>query len=456
MMDEHLRFLLESFNPWWSSGRVPRQYDMPFTRSPFGAIAGDLVRRQAVAITGLRRTGKTVLVHQLVRRLISDGVEPRLVMYFSFDEAMVAHDPRMLESLLEGWLGLLGFTRDDDRRAYVLLDEVQHVPYWQDIVKRYYDLYDGVKFVVTGSASLNVARRSRESLAGRVLDIEVQPMGFGEFCAFRGSAAELPDPLGAPDPRVLEAVAVARGRELGRLLDDYLLRGGFPEVAAEKDPDAVRRYIGESVVGRIVSRDIPEEYAVRDRNALAELARYCASQSGCLFQVSSLAGILGINRETVANYLTHLADSGLVAVCRAHGKSAAKQARTAKKLYVTDPGVMSAVTIPDRSPERTGRLVETAVYCHLRRGREVSFHRDARGAEVDFVVRTGDGLMPVEVKFQRSVHGHDLRHLASFMERNGCARGVVVTRDSIGAEEVGGGRVLLVPAWAFLAGSRAG
>jgi predicted AAA+ superfamily ATPase len=322
------------------------------------------------------------------------------------------------------------------------------------MVKRYYDLRPDLRFVLSGSASLDIARRALESLAGRILFVKVPPLSFREFAEMRTGRDLAPLDAEGIEDAYLRLVPMEG--ELAALLDDYLLGGGFPEMVAERDLGLVHRYVATSVVERILYRDIPQVFDVRRPETLAGLLGYAARTSSCLFSVESLADTFKADRATVSNYLSYLDASFLVSVSfnEASGSPARRQ-RTSRKLYVADASLMAALNDWGRDalsfPEASGRLVETAAAAHCRCAYPTGFLRDGQGREVDLVLRTRSGRVPVEVKYRNDVAASDLRGVEHFARVVGAPFSLVVTKDRFERMKGRGGtELVLLPAWLFL------
>ena len=124
----------------------------------------------SLGIGGLRRIGKTTLLKQLVGQLSESKASPKRICYFQFDRDLVVKHDNILERVLDTYL--LDFLNESigriRKKTYVLLDEIQLIPLWSEIVKRYMDRDPAITFVVSGSSSLLLEAESSESLAGRL------------------------------------------------------------------------------------------------------------------------------------------------------------------------------------------------------------------------------------------------------------------------------------------------
>lgn len=408
---------LEEFNEWWFSDRVPAELLQPFRRGLFSELLKHLRRRQALAITGLRRVGKTTLMYQLIQHLLEGGVEPANILYFSFDEAV-----GKLDDVLETYREAYG--KDfREARTYVFLDEVQKLANWADQVKRYYDLYPKIKFVVSGSESLFVMRGSRERLPGRMYEFFLPPLSFGEFLGLNGlDTSKLPE---------------LKRRQFFRR---YVEQGGFPEVATERNMGEIRRYVRSSVIDKLIFRDILTLSGIRDVELFMSMLEIFAASPGMYLEYQSLAQQLGRDRRVVRNYIMWLREGFLVNLLANFRRGKAASLRKLKRLYLADNSVITAFHGP-ADETFFGRMVENAVINAAGAG---FFWRNRH--DVDAVV----GETPIEVKYQPKILPGDLRGVREFMKKFKVKDGVVVTKDEEREVKLAEGRIRFIPADVFL------
>ena len=424
-MDEALLRQLLKQNPWWD-GKMPQ---VPKTRRfLFGDVKESMGRRQITAVVGPRRVGKTTIMKQL----ISELSPPENICYISFDDIRFQEYGSAFQ-LLDYFLS----NSDDSRIRYLFLDEIQKLGNWADFLKTAYDTEEKLKIVVSGSASLGITQH-RETLAGRLLSFELHTMGFSEFLAFRGEEM-------GEYPR-----AVMKKERYERLFEEYLMRGGFPEIVGETDQKFVEKYIRESLVEKAI-RDV-SELTDRDERKVGELFLLLASYNGQLFSLDTLAKDLGISRITASRYLDLLEKAFLVRVLYNYSGGVPSRVRKRKKVYLASSSmVMSVLSYPREVllTEASGRLAETAAVGQL--GAEL-FWRSPQKKEVDIVL-VGEKIVPIEVKYRSRIGKGDLAGIAAFCKRFGLEEGVILTKSLKGELEYRGIRVHAIPVWYFL-GSR--
>jgi predicted AAA+ superfamily ATPase len=228
-----------------------------YTRKLFFELEKYLSDRQIISIVGLRRTGKTILLKQLIKNLIEDKkVNSKNIFFISFDEALIT-SKLTLKLYLDAYLKNI-FNGESNEIKYIFIDEIQYVEKWQHILKRYYDNELNIKFVISGSSSLFLKKKTTESLAGRIYEFKLLPLSFEEFLELAGSRKSLLDSyrkfaVSAGDMKLphdqnsYEIFLANYGDELLKLFEKYLLYYQFPEMVGQEDKDKIKKYISESI-----------------------------------------------------------------------------------------------------------------------------------------------------------------------------------------------------------------
>jgi predicted AAA+ superfamily ATPase len=441
-MDDRTKVLIRDYNPWW----VDKKIEVPeYKRELYPRLQKYLKTKQIIAIVGLRRVGKTVLMKQLIKDLVKK--EKKNVFYFLFDE-LVTQNPEVLEDVINYYLK----TTAKNGRKYIFLDEIQKVPYWRDILKRFYDTREDIKFMVSGSASLEI-KKSKESLAGRIFDFHLPILSFREFLEMSGREIEETDLEFSEMERVYER-NIHNKPVLENLFLQYILKGGFPEIVGEDDDEIIKNYIKSSVLEKIIYEDIPAVFNIRRKDILYSILEYCSKETSNLLDITKLADMLEVNYQTAKTYVFYLQNSFVIDILYNHSKSIAKQLRKNKKVHIAHPSITITVMRYSREildvNEVVSKYVESIVFQHSKTLCErLSFWRTPQKDEVDILLQE-DTILPVEVKYKSRVDGRDLRSMLKLLDKFKLGRGFIVTKSTFRREEVDGREIIFIPVWLFL------
>lgn len=322
---------------------------------------------KVIGLAGVRRSGKTFLFFDAIQKLVLQGVDRRRIVYLNFEDDRL-HPIRAeeLDMIVRCWREV--FPETVGQHTYLFLDEVQNVSGWERWVRRLCDTED-VEVFVTGSSSHLLTRDLATALRGRSITLEVFPLSFREYLAFRNVDIV---PHSADNESLLRFE-----------LESYLFCGGFPEIVLADE--ALRPLILEEYSSLMLYRDVVERYGVRNEKLMRELLRHCFRNTGSLLNVSKLhrdltsQGIT-VSKNTLFDYLGYLEDAFLIFLLPKREASLRKQEHNPKKLHVIDTGLMAAFqAFPNRD---LGHKLETVVFLENRRSRKDLFYY-ANGSEVD-------------------------------------------------------------------------
>jgi hypothetical protein len=257
-------------------------------------IALPEVPRKAAVIIGMRRSGKTFLLWQEIRRLLASGVDRRDILYANFeDDRLHPASPDLLAGLLETFYRFNPAARL--RTAYLFLDEIQMVPGWPRFVRRVLDT-ENVRVYLTGSSAKMLHAEVATELRGRGLAVEVFPFSFRESLAAAGIESPIPMPPGAKRRSEIE----------GRLLT-YLDIGGFPEVQVMPLVERVQTL--QDYVELVLLRDVIERHRIENALAARSLARALLQAPARRFTVNKLHADLQSRGLRVSKDTLHASSS---------------------------------------------------------------------------------------------------------------------------------------------------
>lgn len=409
---------LEEFNHWWFKGKVDLELALPFKRDIYRDVESHISRRFVVALTGLRRVGKTTTIYQLIEKLISDKVSVNNLVFFSFDEVNVK-----LSEVLEAYKE---FHNKDFReeRVYFFLDEIQKCDGWENELKKYYDLYPKLKFVISGSESLFIKKKTKETLAGRVFEFTLSTFSFKEYLRFNGINTEDFKYEAKVKPLFLK----------------FSEKGGFPETFVLESDRDFREYIRNLVVDKVVYKDIPKLFKIEDPDFLKILIELVATNPGLYVDYESLGKQFGKDRRIVKKYLFYLEESFFITILGNYRKGSITTLRKKKRAYVTDNAIIYLYKQSIDS-DFFGRMIENLAVTNLK---AKSFWKN--GNEIDIIHEN----IPIEVKYQEQINSEDLKSLKEFMRKFNQKHALLITKKDEKEIKTEEGVIKLIPAWKWL------
>lgn len=334
----------------------------------------------AVILTGPRQSGKTTLLQRLF------GEHYRYVSLEPPDIRLAAmEDPRAFLEM---------------HTSPVIFDEIQYVPTLLPYIKEKIDAnrHTTGQFLLTGSQNLLLAENVTESLAGRAAMLRLLPLSRREM----EGKSQLALPWESRDGASPQTSCTYR--ELWKML----LRGGYPEPVAQRDRDIQLWYA--SYIQTYLERDVRTLRQVGDLTQYQNFLRVLAARSAQLLNLTDVARDLGVAVNTIKAWLSVLEATYQVIVLRPYFANVGKRLVKTAKVYFMDTGTLCYLTgLKDPEHAATGplggALLETAVLSEIvkaltHRGidPQVYFWRTSAGMEVDFVVASGESLLPLEVK----------------------------------------------------------
>lgn len=337
---------------------------------------------KAIAVVGMRRSGKTTFLWQCLADRLAAGAPREALLYLNFeDERLAGMQATDLQWVVEDYYRLAPQLRDRQRVTF-FFDEIQVVQGWEAFARRLMDSEQADLFL-TGSSARLLSREVATSMRGRALEVLIHPFSFRE--ALRHAAVEPAEPC--------SSWSKALRTEIDERLRAFLAVGGFPE--AQGVPPRERRDLLRSYVDVAILRDVIERHAVSNPLPLRWLQRHLLASPATLFSVQKFYDALrsqgiGVGKDTLHAFLGYLEDSFLVRIVALHSASERQRMVNRRKVYPVDPGL---IPVYDRvGRPNLGAALETAILVELeRRGCEVAYVRTREGFEVDFLAQSPEG-----------------------------------------------------------------
>ncbi len=445
-------------NPWWATGLVLESHRKMTKRLYFNIFYSFLKEREikrAIVLMGPRRVGKTVMMYHAIQQLLDEKVSPKKIFFAGIDNPIYMQ--MGLEDILDLAKEALGL--DNVEGCYVFFDEIQYLKDWERHLKVLTDGYPNTKFIVSGSAAAALKLKSQESGAGRFTNFLLPPLTFHEYIHLKKlhQLLELKtiQYSGKSIPFYTTHDHVALNEEFFK----YINFGGYPEVLLSPTIQSdMGRYVKNDIVDKVLLRDLPSLYGVKDVQELNRFFAYLAYNTGQEFSFEKMGKESGISKEILKKYLEYLEAAFLIKVIHKVDEQAKYFKRvTSFKVYLTNTSLRTALFSPIAPTDsETGSMVETAIFSQWmhRETLQLNYARWKMGrseGEVDIVLVDQKMFKPqwcIEIKYSNRYFEKpaELKSLVQFCEHNHLDATLVTSIDAHGVKTIGNLAITFVSA----------
>lgn len=439
-------------NHWWKSKSVEPSKLGQIGREDLATLKEDVVGSGKITcLIGPRQSGKTTLLYGLISHLIESGVAPERILFTSLDSPKIRfYLEKDFDLFIRDYANTVVGEPIDDLKStvYVFLDEVHKLKDWGNAIKYWQDLGLKLKFVVSGSSAIRILKGSGESLLGRINFHTILPLKFSEFSGVKAEGDYRSFTDIAALKKTHDGLLLEKQKLMARL-EEYILKGGFPEVFSKDYESAMKTLRQYKTLA--ITRDILDLKEIKESRILSDLADLLADQMAGRMNYSSFADVLKVKMDTVKNYITYLEEAFLVYTCYLYSKKQVLSTRKEKKLFFIDNGLRNSLIMREINDLEKTKIVENVVFSHVLHMKKnelfpkIFYWLDKNRHEVDIVVQMDGTIIPIEVKYANRMDDSDLKGLTSFCRRYG-TKGLVITKDTL-KEENG---IIYIPAWLFL------
>jgi predicted AAA+ superfamily ATPase len=441
-------------NPWWIDNQIEKDLnDLP--RRAYFEIFKSLIYekeiRRAIVLMGPRRVGKTVMLHHLIQDLIDSGSDPKKIVFITIENPI--YNNIRLEELFR--YSRLAAGEEAINNWIVIFDEIQYLKNWEIHLKSLVDSYRNCKFIVSGSAAAALRLKSTESGAGRFSDFMLPPLTFHEYIKLkRVDQIIVPSKIYWQE-NISSFFTTTHIDELNSHFHDYINFGGYPEVIfSQKIQSNPGRYIRHDIIDKVLLRDLPSLYGIRDVQELNSFFTSIAYNTANEFSYEKLSSQSGIQKELIKRYIGYLEAAFLIKQIRRVDQAGKRFKReNFFKLYLTNTSLRSALFSPiSQSDDMFGNMVETAIYSQwMHRDWFTPWYSRWNNGEVDMVGISDKTLQPtwaLEIKWSNRYYDRpaELKSLVKFCKSNKLENALVTTIDKEGKQEYGGVTIQYLPA----------
>lgn len=405
-------------------------------------LHAESVRGKAMVCIGVRRSGKSTFLFQLIQGLLDSGVSRENILYLNFfDDRLHNLQHENLALIAESYFSIYP-EKKGEKTIYCFFDEIQAVPGWEPFVDRMMRT-EKCEVYLTGSSARMLSKEIATQMRGRALSWELFPFSFSEFLDSRGMDSE-------------GGLSTKKRLLIQKAFEEYWATGGFPEVIGLSENLRIKTH--QEYFHAVLFRDLVERHDIAHPKAVSDLAHWLVDNTASLYSINRLTGYLQslghhAPRTAVSDYLEWFEDAYFLFTVQIFDASLARRNTNPKKVYCIDHALVTSVS--SGVLINSGRLLENLVFTALRRIHpEVYYYRTKTGKEVDFIVPSrGHPRLLVQVcesLAEPQTRNRETVALSEAMAELGAKSGIIVTRNEEEQLDVEDGVIKVVPAWRFL------
>lgn len=411
-------------------------------------------RKEIFVIKGPRQSGKTTLLNIIREYLLKNkNINPQNIIYLTFEDRDILsafeRDPKeYIKNHLTGKSG----------KIFFLIDEFQYLKQGGQKLKLLYDIYDNVKFIITGSSSLELTGNTAKYLVGRMFSFHLFQFSFQEFLETKESNlcnAYLENSGIFRDfveyGKLFKIKEDIYEKFLSKYLEEYMRFGGYPEVIKTADMET-KKMILKNIYNAYVTKDIIELLRIQDISSFRDIVTLLANNMGGLVNYNHLAQDGRTYFRQLKQYLSVLEETFIIRILRPYCKSITTELKKNPKIYFVDSGLRNYVVNNFNElnlRQDAGKLAENVVLAELYGADNVQIKhwRTLGKAEVDFILDYKKEIVPVEVKYSMLKSPELSRGFRNFVNEYNPSKAVVLTKGYWNIVRFNKTNVAFIPIW---------
>jgi len=389
-----------------------------------------------ITLTGVRRSGKTYHLFNLINQLKESGVASKHIIYINFEDERLHLSSDELDLILQAYREL--YPQHNLADCYFFFDEIQEVTGWEKFIARLYASISQHIFI-TGSNAKLLSKEIATALRGRTVTFEVYPLSFLEF-------------VEVLSPRLNPHSSIGKAK-LVHLFEQFMRQGGFPELV--KQEENLKEKVLQEYFNVMVFRDLIERYQISQSSILKYFCKRIIGNSAGEFSVNKIYNELKsqgyqVGKDTLYTYQGYVEAIYLARFIAKYSHSVVKTEGSQKKAYVIDQGM--GVALDYKLSQDKGRLLETTVALELlKQGKQIAYQQN--GSECDFVVieksKVTEAIQVAADISDLRTKEREIKGLVQACQKFDLQKGIILTIDHDEVDEVDGIQVIILPAWRY-------
>jgi len=355
-------------------------------REVFNQIVKYLKIPEIVVLHGARQVGKTTLMKMTIDYLKDKRIDN--IFYFDLEKEEYLNLCNQGYKEMTNYIKARMKKKHDNQKTFIFIDEIQYLDNPSSLLKLFYDhSKEDYKLIVSGSSSFAIKSKFKDSLVGRIIDLEVFGLSFKEFLDFKGLKYDL------------SVNSELANKELKDIYKEYILYGFYPQVVLTDNLELKETYLN-GIIEKYIYKDIKDLAGIKQIKKFNNLLKFLASQVGQLVNINELSDTLDISRVTIEEYLFILENTYIIKLIPPYYKNIRSELTKMPKLYFEDLGILNILRNKKISSDFDGSFFENSVYAYLRRRfnvKDINFWRTKSKQEIDFII-DNQKIIPMEVK----------------------------------------------------------
>jgi uncharacterized protein len=409
--------------------KTKKSKDKLIDREIYPQINRWLKEKEIIIINGSRQVGKTTLLLQLRELLTKEKT-----VYVNFENITE------LENFSLSPKEFINLQLSKTTKTYFLFDEFQYVENAGKILKLLYDGFPQAKFIITGSSSLKI-REIASFLVGRAIFFTLYPFSFGEYLSYKDE--KLYNLWKSNHQKLIAFIKNGTDvktkplifeKELQEAIQNYLIYGSYPAIVISKPEFKKDRLL--AIIDTYIEKDIIKHLQIGNFLEFKNLIKIFSLQIGNIINYSSLLNDAKMNYADLKKYTGILENTFIIKLQQPFSTNRISEIKKSPKVFFVDLGLRNSLIADLRLigyRQDRGAIIENFVWQNLYfRNNELNFWRTKQQAEVDFIYRIDNEIIPIEAKDQQYSKPKLTRSFTSFIDIYRPKKGIVLTRNYYG------------------------
>lgn len=396
--------------------------------------------KEIVVLIGSRQVWKSTILKIIEKEIIIDDYWVFLDADFDSD-LLLLNSSKDLLSLLE----LTWYDEKSDEKFIVFIDEFQKIKNIWTIIKWIYDRFSNIKFFLSGSSSILINKAFWDSMMWRKVVFNIERLDFEEFLNFswENKLSKIYKNI-----KLWQNFSIY-SNDFDKNIEKFLLFWWYPQIVLSKEIDYKIKKLDE-ILSSYIQKDILDFFQVEHSSNIIKLLKYLTQINSNLLKKLAISNTLGISDYNLWKYLSVLEETFFIKKLEPFFTNKIKSISKINEIFFSDVWIYNVILKNFNEVDlRTdkGPLIENFVYTELLKTKwilnEIFFYRDKNQLEVDFIIKTWDNLLPIEVKSwkQEKIPAN----IINFCKKNNLNQAFVINKSIFKIEEKNGLRVIFIP-----------